>query len=275
MDGATLTSLTFTLMQGPTTIGGGVSYSAATRTATFVPGALLGSNLHFVARITVGATDATGMPLVADVTWSFTTVPVELGLARTFSVLGGSVSNTGPTILAGELGVSPGVTIGGFPPGIANGPPHAADAAAAQARSDLQLAWNDAVARPAATTIGGDLAAMTLVSGVYHAAAAVSLSTTLRLDAQGDADAVFLFQIDGAFDTAAASTVVLVNGAQASHVFWVVTGAVTLGAMSSFRGNILCAAAITIGASGVLEGRALTLAGMVTLSTNTLSLPAP
>lgn len=275
MDGATINSVTFTVTQGANSVAGSVTYSAATNTARFAPGLPLGSNLRYTARISIGATDAAGLALVTEHTWTFTTVPIELGTVRAYAVLGSSVSNTGPTTLDGALGVSPGVTIAGFPPGTATGAPHLGDADAAQARADLQVAWDDAVARTPAAPLTGDLALQTLNAGVYHAAAALSLSTALTLDAQGNPDALFIIQVDGAFDTAAASTVTLINGAKASHVYWQVTGAVTLGAMSSFKGTIFGFAAITVGAGASLEGRALTLNGMVTLSNNAILRPPP
>lgn len=273
MDAATLTSLTFTLVRAGTPVTGFVSYAAATHVATFFPSvALLGNGLY-TARVTVGATDVAGLGLVADHTWSFTTVPLDLGSAQTYSVLGSTVANTGFSDLGGDLGVTPGLTISGFPPGTVTGATHAGDAASAQARLDLLAAWGDAAGRTPNDTISGDLALLTFNAGVHHAPAAVSLSTTLTLDAQGDPNAVFLFQIDGAFDTAAASSVNLINGAQASHVFWQSVGAVTLGAASSFKGTILGSAAVTVGAASVLQGRALTLNGMVTLSSNPITTP--
>jgi hypothetical protein len=273
MDGATLTALTFTLVHAGIAVPGAVSYEAATHVATFVPGVALLGNVIYTVRITIGATDVAGLGLVVDHTWSFTTVPLDLGSAQPYSVFGSTVSNTGFTTLPGDLGVTPGLTISGFPPGIVTGATHAGDAEAAQARTDLVAAWDDAASRVPTNTINGDLALLTLHAGVHHAPAAVSLSTTLTLDAQGDPDAVFLFQIDGAFDTAAASSVNLLNGAQASHVYWQSLGAVTLGAASTFNGTILGSAAVTVGAAAVLRGRALTLNGMVTLSGNAIVRP--
>lgn len=273
MDAATLTSLTFTLEHAGAPVTGAVSYAAGTHVATFVPSVALRGNEVYVARVTVGVTDVAGLALVANQTWSFTTLPLDLGTAQTYSVLGSTVTNTGPSALGGDLGVTPGVTISGFPPGTVTGATHAGDAASAQARIDLLAAWADAVSRSPTNTISGDLALSTFNAGVHHAPAAVSLSTTLTLDAEGDPNAVFLFQLDGAFNTAEASSVTLVNGAQASHVFWLSVGAVTVGAAASFKGTIIGAAAVTLGAASVMQGRALTLEGTVTLSSNALVRP--
>ena len=273
MDAATLTSATFTLVQGPTSISGAVTYVAATQSATFTPSAPLGPNLIYTATLTQAASDSAGLPLAANHTWSFTTTALDLGTARTYSVLGASVSNTGPTTLAGDLAVSPGSAIAGFPPGTSSGAIHAGDAQAAQARADLLVAYNDAAGRASTANVDGDLAGRTLNPGVYRSAAALSLSTTLTLDGQNNPNAVFIFQVEGAVSAAAASSVNLINGARASRVFWQVVGAVTLGAGSSFRGTIIGFAEITVGAGTTVEGRALTLNGAVTLSSNSIVKP--
>ena len=130
--------------------------------------------------------------------------------------------------------MSPASSVVGFPPGIVGGQIHAGDPAAAQARSDLVLAYNDAAGRTAKASFAGDLNGLTFLPGVYHTAAALALTGTVTLDGQGDPNAVFIFQVDAALNTAAASTVSLINGARASQVFWQVNGAAGLGASSLF-----------------------------------------
>lgn len=195
--------------------------------------------------------------------------PVNLGTAGTYSLLAGtSIANTGPSTYSGDIGTSPGTTVSGFPPGIVTGEIHPGDAAAAQARVDLQNAYNDASTRASTASIAGDLAGRTLTAGVYKATAAVSVSTTLTLDAQGDPDAIFIFQIDAAFDVAAGSEIRLRGGARPANVIWQVVGAVALGATASFTGTIMGLAAIAVGAGTTVTGRALTLNGAIALSGN-------
>src|SRR5581483_9368201 len=122
--------------------------------------------------------------------------PVGLGTADSFAVLAGStVTNTGPSTINGDLGVSPGTAITGFPPGTVNGTIHAADAVAGQAQSDLTTAYNDAASRTPPAVVSGDLGGLTLAPGVYKASSSIGLTGTLTLDAQGKPNAVFVFQV--------------------------------------------------------------------------------
>jgi hypothetical protein len=200
-------------------------------------------------------------------------LPVPLGTAATYSVLGGTgVTNTGDTVLGGDLGVSPSSSIVGFPPGIVDGATHAGDLQAAQAQSDLVLAYNDAAGLTPTTTFAGDQNGKTFDAGVDHTGSAFALTGTLTLDGQGNSNAVFVIQVDAALNTAAGSTIHLIDGAQASNVFWQVNGAAGTGAASSFAGTILAAGAITIGAGGSVVGRALSY-GVVTLANNAVTVP--
>ncbi len=200
-------------------------------------------------------------------------LPVPLGTAATYSVLGGTgVTNTGDTVLGGDLGVSPSSSIVGFPPGIVDGATHAGDVQAAQAQSDLVLAYNDAAGLTPTTTFAGDQNGKTFDAGVDHTGSAFALTGTLTLDGQGNSNAVFVIQVDAALNTAAGSTIHLIDGAQASNVFWQVNGAAGTGANSSFAGTILAAGAVTIGAGGSVVGRALSY-GVVTLADNAVTVP--
>ena len=202
--------------------------------------------------------------------------PISLGTAVNYAVLGGSgVTSTGATVLNGDLGVSPGVSssITGFPPGEINGSTDAGDPQAAQAQTDAGTAYATAAAlTPTAADFAGDQNGVTFDAGVYNTAAAFTLTGTMTLDGQGDPNSVFIFQVDAALNTAASSTIKLVNGAQASNIFWQVTGAVSTGASSSFSGTLLAAGAITIGAGASLDGGALS-EGLVTLADNTITAP--
>ena len=200
------------------------------------------------------------------------TPPVGLGTALTYSVLGGqTVTNTGPTTLSGDLGVSPGTAITGFPPGIVSGTVHAGDAAGAQAQSDVVIAYDDAARRASTADIAQDLVGQTLVDGVYRSTGPIALSGTLTLDGQGDPNATFIFQVASTLITASSSRVVLVNGAQACNVYWQVGSSATLGTTSSFAGSILALTSISVNTRTVVEGRALARNGSVTLDNNTFT----
>ncbi|CAN5449889.1 hypothetical protein BH24ACT7_BH24ACT7_03210 [soil metagenome] len=213
--------------------------------------------------------------LVAQPTASAAPAPVGLGTAGSFAVLAGSaVTNTGPSVIDGDLGVSPGTAITGFPPGIVLGTIHAGDAVAAQAQSDLTIAYNDAAGRACDTDLTGqDLGGLTLTSGVYCFSSSAQLTGALTLDAQGDPDAVFIFQIGSTLITASGSTVNLINGAQACNVFWQVGSSATLGTNSTFRGTILALTSITVTTGTTIEGRALARNGAVTLDNNVITTP--
>lgn len=206
---------------------------------------------------------------------SASTSPVALGSVGTFAAFGSAITNTGPTQLTGDAGTSPGSAPIGFPPGHLSGAIHLGDAVAAAARNDLQSAYDSAASLTPTQQIGGDLAGLVLAPGVYHSAAALSLSTALSLDGVHDSSSVFIFQVDAAFALAASAHIALINGAQADHVFWQVQGAVTLGAGATFSGTILGLAAITVGANALVTGRVLSISGAVTLSSNSIAPQAP
>jgi Ice-binding-like len=198
--------------------------------------------------------------------------PVGLGTAGSFAVLAGStVTNTGPSTINGDLGVSPGTAVTGFPPGTVNGSIHAADAVAAQAQSDLPTAYNDAASRTPAVTMSGDLGGLTLTPGVYKSSSSIGLTGALTLDGQGNTSAVFIFQVGSTLTTASASHVNLINGAQACNVFWQIGSSATLGTSSVFTGDILALTSISIDDGVTVSGSALARNGAVTLIDDTIS----
>src|SRR5579862_3506453 len=152
-------------------------------------------------------------------------VAPPLGTVQNFAVLGAStVTNTGPTIISGDLGVYPGTAITGFPPGIQiAGMTHAADAVALQAQNDNTAAYNylagEACSPSNTFAVPTDIGGLTLVAGVYCFASSAHLTGTLTLDAQGDPGAVWVFQVASTLITASSSNVLLVNGAQLCNVF--------------------------------------------------------
>lgn len=216
-----------------------------------------------------------GMSAVSGVPAAFAAeAEVGLGTSGSYSVLGGqSVTNTGNSILAQDLGVNPGTSITGFPPGLVLGTTHAADAQAVLAQSDLVKAYDDAASRTPTARVMGDLAGMTLVSGVYVANETLELNGTLTLDGQGDPNAVWIFQVGSALTTASASSIELVNGAQACNVYWQVGSSATLGTASDFKGSVLALTSVTVTNEATVEGRVLARNGSVTLDDNTFTSP--
>jgi Ice-binding-like/IPTL-CTERM motif len=197
-----------------------------------------------------------------------------LGQAGTFAVLGAStVTNTGPTVVTGNLGVSPGSSVTGFPPGIVlGGTIHAADATAAQAQVDLTNAYNAVAATPCTTDLTGmDLGTLVLTPGVYCFASSAQLTGTVTLNAGGNPNAVFLFKIGSTLTTASGSQANVINGGSSCNVFWQVGSSATLGTGTALAGNILALTSITLTTGSGVSGRALARTGAVTMDTNTVA----
>jgi type VI secretion system secreted protein VgrG len=201
-----------------------------------------------------------------------------LATAQRFAVLGAStVTNTGPTNIVGDVGVSPGTAVTGFPPGsLAVGKPgsggtiHSADAIAIQARNDVITAFNNLAGEPTTNNLTGkDLGGLTLAPGVYRFNSSAQLTGTLTLDAGGNANARFDFQIGSTLTTASSSVVQVINGGSPDNVFWQVGSSATLGTTTEFAGNILALTSITLNTrASIACGRALAINGAVTLDTN-------
>jgi hypothetical protein len=199
-------------------------------------------------------------------------INVDLGTADSFAVLAGSaVTNTGATHINGNLGVWPGTSITGFPPGIVSGTTHSADAAAQQAQLDLATAYDVAAAESCGNVLTGqDLGGLTLTPGVYCFDSSAQLTGTLNLDAQGNLNEVFLFQIGSTLTTASTSSVVFSN--TKGNVYWQVGSSATLGTGTGFIGNILALTSITLNTGANIQcGRALARNGAVSLDTNQVS----
>jgi len=203
---------------------------------------------------------------------------VPLASSANYSVLAGAtVTNTGPSVLNNSVGLSPGTSVTGFPPGIVT-PPAIIDATtptAAQAELDLTAAYVDAAGRPLNATTTSDLTGLTLVGGVYAgpSKSALTLAGTLVLDGEGNPNSVFIFQTDSTLITGSASTVSLINGAQECNVFWQVGSSATLGTGSVFAGNILALTSIAVTTGVTVHGRALARNGEVTLDTDVFTSP--
>ena len=218
-----------------------------------------------------------GAVLCGGVCPAFAQVVPPLGQAASFAVLGGSaVTNTGATSVTGDVGVSPGTAITGFPPGTLTGTLHSNDAVAQTAQSDLTTAYNALAAQPCNTSLTGtDLGGLTLTSAVYCFSSSAQLTGTLTLDAQGDPNAVFVFQIGSTLTTASASSVVVINGGSDCNVFWQVGSSATLGTGTGFIGNTLALTSITLTTSATSHGSLLARNGAVTMDTNQVGICAP
>jgi len=200
------------------------------------------------------------------------TTQVQLGAARQFAVLAAAaVTASVATVINGNLGWG---TAYSPPAGTLNGTSFGPLASWLPARDAMAAAYDDANTRPS-TEIAAELGGTVQTAGVYRslAAAAFAISTSLTLDAQNDPNAVFIFKTGdtaGLNTAATVGNVLLINGAQACNVFWQTGGAVTLGASTTFSGNILAYAAITVGADTRIDGRAFSVTAAVTLGANTV-----
>jgi hypothetical protein len=199
----------------------------------------------------------------------------SLGSAASFAVLAGStVTNTGASTIMGSVGVSPATAITGLPEGQpTGGAVHPGDGVAAQAQSDLTSAYNSLAGMACGTNLTGqDLGGKTLAPGVYCFNASAQLTGTLTLDGQGNANAVFVFQMGSTLTTAANAALNLVGEAQPANVYWQVGSSATLGTGTALVGNIVALASITLTTGAHLDGRALARTEAVTMDTNAVGI---
>ena len=201
---------------------------------------------------------------------------VGLGTADSFAVLAGAgVTNTGPSVINGDLGTSPTPAVTGFggaPNGTVNGATHQADALAAQAQADLTTAYNDAAGQGPPNTLATELGGQTLTPGVYDSESGTfGITGTLTLNGQGDPDAVFIFKTASTLIGASSSQVLTINGAQPCHLFWQVGSSATLGTDSAFAGNILALESIQLNSGVTVLGRLLARNASVTLINDTVT----
>ncbi len=199
------------------------------------------------------------------------TATVGLGSAAPFSVLAGStVTNTGPTTMFGDLGLAPGSSVTGAPHVL--GQTYIDDAVATEAKSSLTTAYNEAASRPTNGSAGTQLAGREFSPGVYNASSSLLLSSgNVTLNAEGNPNAVFIFQIGSTLTTGSNTSVSLVGGAQACNVFWQVGSSATLGSGTRFVGTIMASASITANTAATIHGRLLAQTAAVTLEDNTIT----
>lgn len=180
-------------------------------------------------------------------------------------------------MINGDVGISPGTAITAFPPGIVNGVGHSADAVPAQAKQDLNDAYGYAAAQSGAPVpFVGDLGGKTLGPGLYVSISSMEIgSRELTLDAEGNQDAVWVFQIASTFVTMVGHGVILTGNAKADNVFWNVGTSATIGVKSFMIGNFLTATSIPVQTGATMDGRFLTQTGAVTFDSNTINTPPP
>ncbi len=294
MDASTLNTATFTVTgPGATVVTGKVTYDESSDTATFTPASPLGASTSFNATITTGAMDLEGNALASNFVWTFATgtssglSPIDLGAAANFGVLAATtVTNvvSAGTVINGDLGLTPGSSVTGFPPGVVNGTIQIDTPPAVAAMASLMTAYGIAAGLSGPTIIAENLATLPLPlpPGLY-ASSADSFEITggnLVLDAQGDPNAVWVFQMPASTLTLTATScnVVLINGAKASNVFWQVGSSATIGGGCILEGTILADTSITLVAGAIVNGRALAGAvapsGAVTMDSNKVNPPA-
>lgn len=286
MNPATINATSFTLSgPGAALVTGRVTYDVPGRAATFTPANPLALSTLYAASVTTEAEDLLGNPTASALGWTFTTAAaacqtplVSLGSAADLVVLAGStVTNTGPTIITGaDVALSPGSAVTGFPPGTLTPPAamHITDPTAAEAQVDLTTAYIYAAGLPGGAVLPGDMSGLTFTPGLYKTSSTLKLSAgNVTLDAQGDVNAIFIFQVASTLTTLGSTQVVLAGGAQANNVFWQTGSSATLGTNSIFKGTIMALQSITLQTGATLQGRALARNGAVTLDSNSVTAP--
>jgi len=205
-----------------------------------------------------------------------TTVQTTIAMAgaSNFAILAGSaVTSTGATTITGDLGLSPGTSVGGFPPGILTGTQHINDAIANQAKLDLTAAYNDAAGRTCTdiVTLSGNIGGLTLTPGLYKSTSSLAISSgDVTFDAKGNANAIFIIQIASTLTTTSGRKVILSGGALASNIFWQVGSSATFGTTSVMKGTVLAMQSITFDTGASLDGRALARTSGVSMAGNAI-----
>ncbi|MBD3638800.1 MAG: DUF3494 domain-containing protein [Crocinitomicaceae bacterium] len=201
----------------------------------------------------------------------------DLGVTIDFAIIAGSaVTSTGNTKITGDIGLSPGSSVGGFPPAILNGTMHISDPVASSAKLDLTSVYDDLAGRTSTeiVTLSGNIGGLTLTPGLYKSTSTLSISSgDLTLDALGDENGVFIIQIASSFTTTSGRKVILSGGAKAANVYWQVGTSATIGTTSNMKGNIIAMQSITFKTGATLNGRAFARSGAVTLEESIITAP--
>lgn len=192
-----------------------------------------------------------------------------------FGILAGTtVTNSGPTVIDCDLGLSPGSDVTGFPPGVVNGETHITDEQAAAAQVALTAQYIYLAGLTADDTVAGDIGGLTIGPGVHKSTSTLEVtSADLTLDAGGDANAVFVFQITSSLTIANGRQIILAGGAQAKNIYWQVGSSAVIGTTVVFNGTIVALTSISVNTGAQIEGRLLARNGAVTLLTNLVDCP--
>ena len=236
-------------------------------------------NLMAVLLICAALLPGTGSPfLSASAAPLLASAPPMATATKAFAVLGGAtVTNTGASSVSGDLGVSPGPAVTGFASvdgglGTVTGAIHLNDGVAQAAQTDVAAAYVNLAGQNCDTVLSGqDLGGKSLAPGVYCFATSAQLTGHLELDAGGDPDAVWVFQIGSTLTTASESSVAVINGGKSCNVWWQVGTFATLGTGTAFVGNILADQSITLTTGASITGAALAHSAAVTMDTNSIS----
>src|SRR5580658_6908776 len=223
--------------------------------------------------LALGTTSASGLSAGTALLKNCGQSRIPLGAAGNFRVLAATtITNTGATSVSGNIGLSPGSSIPGVPPGKVSGQIFAADKAAANGQQGLLTAYQNGMSRShCATLVAGNLGGRTLGPGLYDSTSSLAISSgDLTLNAHGDRGAVFIFQIASKFTMTSGRQVILSGGARAANVFWVVGSSATIGTTAVLYGIILAHTSISLATHSTLYGRALARIGAVTLEANTI-----
>jgi hypothetical protein len=282
VDSLSITLSTFSLHHGTSAVSGTIRCNGPI--ATFIPADNLAPNAIYRVTVTTRVTDLAGNAMAEDHSWSFTTSdeiagqsPVLLKSASRFAVLAEIISSVGRTTVSGDLGSYPDSSISGFPDGTITGSVFSGDSVARSACADMGKACADLTARPASSEglSGDDLGGMTIMPGTYRFSSSLKIdSADLTLNAQGDPNAIFVFQTPTSLVVSTDRKVILGKGARSGNIFWRVESA-ELGTNSVLKGTILADQSISLHSGAKLDGRALSMGGTVSLDTGTITLPAP
>jgi len=200
--------------------------------------------------------------------------PIELAGTSSLAILAGSaITNTGSTSVTGDMALSPGTSIGGFPPGNLVGVIHINDEIATQAKLDLITAYNDAAGRTSTeiVTLSGNIGGLTLTPGLYKTTSSLAISSgDLTFDAKGNGNAVFIIQIASSLTVTSGRQVFLTGGAKAANIFWQVGSSATFGTTSVFKGTLMVMQSITFETGATLDGKAMARTGAVIMAGNTI-----
>jgi methionine-rich copper-binding protein CopC len=282
IDSTTINVSTFTLTgPGATPVLGTTTYATSAASATFIPSSDLLAATVYTASLSTAVKDLAGNALATAFTWSFTT-----GAGTNFAAFAeATITNvvSAGTLINGDLGLTPGTSVTGFPPGTVNGTKQIANPPAVAALTDLGTAYGIAAGLSGATTISENLANQILPPDLYKSNAADNsfeiTGANLTLDAQGDPNAVWVFQMPASTLTLTTGScnVILVNGAQAQNIFWQVGSSATIGAGCILEGSILANTSITLNSGATVNGRSLagavTATGAQTMDSNKVNLP--